>query len=157
MENNNQKNEQLLLDMVKELEKKNKTVWSSMWAILIVSMTALIAGIFVAGFFIPEGVWQLITVLGLCVLFLFDSFSVSPFTQTIPLFPSKIYIPLVWLNNISYWLCDFSHSTNSLRVQRRTALLSLTWPKKNWGFPLICSPLLSEDRRLIPVRKELSS
>ena len=70
MENNNQKNEQLLLDMAKELEKKNKTIWSSMWAILIVSMTALIAGIFAAGFFIPEGVWQLITVLGLCVVFL---------------------------------------------------------------------------------------
>ena len=70
MENNNQKNEQLLLDMAKELEKKNKTVWSSMWAILIISMTALIAGIFVARFFIPEGVWQLITVLGLCVVFL---------------------------------------------------------------------------------------
>ena len=70
MENNNQKNEQLLLDMTKELEKKNKKIWSSMWAILIVSMTALIAGIFVARFFIPEETWQLITVLGLCVVFL---------------------------------------------------------------------------------------
>ena len=70
MENENQKNEQLLLDMAKELEKKNKKIWSSMWAILIVSMTALIAGIFVAKFFIAEDVWQLITVLGLCVIFL---------------------------------------------------------------------------------------
>ncbi len=59
MENNNQKNEQLLLDMAKELETKNKTIWSSMWAIMIVSMTALIAGIFIAAFLIPEGVWQL--------------------------------------------------------------------------------------------------
>ena len=33
---NNQKNEQLLLDMAKELERKNKTIWSSMWAIMIV-------------------------------------------------------------------------------------------------------------------------
>lgn len=70
MENNNLKNEQLLLDMAKEMEQKNKTIWSSMWAIMIVSMTALIAGIFVAAFFIPEGVWQLVTVLGLCVAFL---------------------------------------------------------------------------------------
>ena len=70
MENSNQKNEQLLLDMAKELEKKNKTIWSSMWAIMIVSMTALITGIFIAAFLIPEGVWQLITVLGLCVVFL---------------------------------------------------------------------------------------
>ena len=69
-ENNDQKNEQLLLDMAKEIETKNKTIWTSMWAIMIVSMTALIAGIFVARFLIPEGVWQLITVLGLCVVFL---------------------------------------------------------------------------------------
>ena len=70
MENNDQKNEQLLLDMAKEIETKNKTIWTSMWAIMIVSMTALIAGIFVARFLIREGVWQLITVLGLCVVFL---------------------------------------------------------------------------------------
>ena len=70
MENNNQKNEQLLLDMAKKLEKKNKTIWSSMWAIMIVSMTALIAGIFIAAFLIPEGVWQLVTILGVCVVFL---------------------------------------------------------------------------------------
>ena len=30
MENSNQKNEQLLLDMAKELEMKNKMVWTSM-------------------------------------------------------------------------------------------------------------------------------
>ena len=34
MENSNQKNEQLLLDMAKELEMKNKMVWTSMWMIL---------------------------------------------------------------------------------------------------------------------------
>ena len=74
MENNNQKNEQLLLDMAKELERKNKTIWSSMWAIMIVSMTALIAGIFIAVFLIPEGVWQLVTILGICVVFLIPCF-----------------------------------------------------------------------------------
>ncbi len=70
MENNNRKNEQLLLEMAKELEEKNKTIWSSMWAIMIVSITVLIAGIFVAAFLIPEGVWQLVTILGCCVVFL---------------------------------------------------------------------------------------
>ena len=70
MENNNQKNEQLLLEMAKELEKKNKTIWASMWAIMIVSITVLIAGIFVAAFLIPEGVWQLVTILGVCAVFL---------------------------------------------------------------------------------------
>ena len=74
MENNNQRNEQLLLDMAKELEKKNKTIWSSMWAIMIVSMTALLAGIFIAAFWIPEGVWQLVTILGVCVVFLIPCF-----------------------------------------------------------------------------------
>ena len=74
MENSNEKNEQLLLDMAKELETKNKTIWSSMWAIMIVSMTALIAGIFIAAFLIPEGIWQLITILGICIVFLIPCF-----------------------------------------------------------------------------------
>ena len=74
MENNNQKNEQLLLDMAKELEKKNKTIWSSMWAIMIVSMTALIAGIFITAFLIPKGVWQLVAILGISVLFFIPCF-----------------------------------------------------------------------------------
>ena len=74
MENSNQKNEQLLLDMAKELEKKNKTIWASMWAIMTVSMTALIAGIFIAVFLIPEGIWRLITILGICVVFFIACF-----------------------------------------------------------------------------------
>lgn len=74
MEYNDQKNEQLLLDMAKELEKKNKTIWSSMWAIMIVSMTALIAGIFLAAFLIPGGVWQLVAMVVICVMFLVPCF-----------------------------------------------------------------------------------
>ena len=74
MENSNQKNEQLLLDMAKELERKNKTIWTSMWAIMIVSMTALFAGVLIAAFLIPEGVWQIVTVLGICIVFLIPCF-----------------------------------------------------------------------------------
>ena len=74
MENNNQKNEQLLLEMAKELEKKNKTIWSSMWVIMTVSITALIAGLFITTFLIPEGMWQLVTILGICVVFLIPCF-----------------------------------------------------------------------------------
>ena len=70
MENNNEKQEQILLDIAKELEKKNKIIWRSMWTILIICMVALIAGAFVTSFFIPEGVWQFVTLFGLCVLFL---------------------------------------------------------------------------------------
>ena len=74
MEYNNQKNEQLLLEMAKELEKKNKIIWSSMWVIMTVSITALIAGLFITTFLIPEGVWQLIAILGICVVFLIPCF-----------------------------------------------------------------------------------
>ena len=74
MKNDNDKNEQLLLDMAKELEQKNKTIWSSMWIIMISSMTALFAGIFIAAFLIPEGPLQLVTILGICVFFLIPCF-----------------------------------------------------------------------------------
>ena len=74
MENNNQKNEQLLLEMANELEKKNKTIWSSMWVIMTVSITALIAGLFITTFLIPDGVWQLVAILGICVVFLIPCF-----------------------------------------------------------------------------------
>ena len=68
------KNEQLLLDLAKELEQKNKIVWTSMWAIMIVSMTALLGGIFISAFLIPEGVWQLVAILSICVSFLIPCF-----------------------------------------------------------------------------------
>ena len=74
MENNNQKNEQLFLDMAKELEKKNKTVWTSMWIIMGVSVIGLLGGLAVAAFLIPEGIEQLLTILGICVLFLIPCF-----------------------------------------------------------------------------------
>ena len=74
VDNYNEKNEQLLLDMTKELERKNKTIWTSMWAIMTVSIIALLASLFIAGFLIPEGVWQLVTILGACVVFLIPCF-----------------------------------------------------------------------------------
>ena len=76
MENNNQKNEQLMLEMAKELEKKNKTIWVSMWALMIVSITGLIGGVSAAAFFIPEGVCQLVAVVAITVIFLIPCFYV---------------------------------------------------------------------------------
>ena len=73
-ENNTEKNEQLLLNMAKELERKNRTIWKSMWVILTISMIALLTGVFLTAFFIPEGIWQIISVLGLCVVFLIPCF-----------------------------------------------------------------------------------
>ena len=74
MENSTQNNEQLLLEMAKELERKNKTIWTSMWAIMTVSMIALLAGILIAAFLIPEGTWQVVIILGICVVFLIPCF-----------------------------------------------------------------------------------
>lgn len=70
MENNDQKNEQLLLDMAKELEKKNKMIWSSMWAIMITSIAVLAIGILVTVFLIPKGPWQLVSLILLTVIFM---------------------------------------------------------------------------------------
>ena len=74
LENTNQKNEKLLLDMSKELEKKNKIIWTSMWVIMIVSMIALFAGVLISALLIPEGVWQLVSIFGICVVFLIPCF-----------------------------------------------------------------------------------
>ena len=74
MENKNEKQEQLLLDMAKEVEQKNKIIWTSMWVIMGVSFTALLSGIFISAFLIPEGVLQLIIILGICILFLIPCF-----------------------------------------------------------------------------------
>ena len=74
MENNNQKNEQLLLDMAKELEQKNKPIWNAMWTILTVGLIGLIGGLALIAFFMPEGPWMLVAILALCVVFLIPCF-----------------------------------------------------------------------------------
>ena len=74
MENNDQKNEQLLLDMAKELEKKNKTIWNAMWTIMAVSIIGLIGGLAIIRFFMPEGPWMLVAILSLCVIFMIPCF-----------------------------------------------------------------------------------
>ena len=74
MDNTNKEQEQTLLDMAKEVEQKNKIIWTSMWVIMGVSMIALFVGIFIAAFLIPEGIVQLITILGMCIVFLIPCF-----------------------------------------------------------------------------------
>ena len=74
MENNEQKNEMILLDMAKEIEQKNKTIWNTMWAIMIVSITAMLAGLFFVYIFVPAGVWQLVAIIGIVVVFLIPCF-----------------------------------------------------------------------------------
>ena len=74
MENKNEKQEKLLLDMAKETEEKNKIIWTSMWVIMIVSIISLLVGIAIVAFLVPEGIVQLILMLGLCVIFLLPCF-----------------------------------------------------------------------------------
>ena len=74
MENNDQKNEKLLLDMAKEIEKKNKTIWNAMWTIMAVSIVGLLGGLAIIGFFMPEGPWMLVAILSLCVVFMIPCF-----------------------------------------------------------------------------------
>ena len=74
MENDNKDNERLLLDMAKEIEVKNKTIWTNMWVMMIVSVTALVAGISAVALFVPEGVWQLVAIIAIVVVFLIPCF-----------------------------------------------------------------------------------
>ena len=74
LKENKQQNDTLLLHMARELEIKNKTIWKSMWVIIIVSMIALFTGILLTAFLIPEGVWQLVSVLSLGIVFLIPCF-----------------------------------------------------------------------------------
>ena len=74
MENNDQKNEQLLFEMAKELEKKNKTIWNAMWTIMAVSIIGLIGGLAIIAFFMPEGPSMVVAILALCVVFMIPCF-----------------------------------------------------------------------------------
>ena len=74
VENNQQKNEQLLLELTQKLENKNKTIWKAMWVMMTVSIVALIASVLAAAFLIPEGVWQIVTIVAAVVLFLIPCF-----------------------------------------------------------------------------------
>ena len=74
MENTNQKNEQLLLDMAKEVERKNKTIWTAMWVIMSISIVCLLAGLCAVALLMPGGPLQLVSILVLCVVFLVPCF-----------------------------------------------------------------------------------
>ena len=74
MENNEKKNEELLLQMAKEIEQKDKTIWTTMWAIMIVSIIALLGGVLAIGLLMPEGPWQLVAIIAIVVVFLIPCF-----------------------------------------------------------------------------------
>jgi DNA-directed RNA polymerase subunit RPC12/RpoP len=45
-----------------------------MWVIMIVSIVGLLVGLGLIAYFIPEGVWLLVAILGICVVFLIPCF-----------------------------------------------------------------------------------
>lgn len=74
MENNDKKNEQLLLVMAKEVEAKNKAIWTTMWVLMITSIIALIGGVLAVAFLVPEGPMQLVAIIVICLVFLCPCF-----------------------------------------------------------------------------------
>lgn len=70
----NQQNQQILLEMAKELERKNKSIWLSMWLILAVSIISFIIACLIAKFFITDETWALIAIIGALILFLSPCF-----------------------------------------------------------------------------------
>lgn len=74
MEKNNEKNEELLVNLSKEIEQKNKTIWKTMWIILGVSFAAFLGAMAVAAFLIPEGTWQYVVIIISALLFLIPGF-----------------------------------------------------------------------------------
>ena len=74
MEKNNEKLNEIILQMEKEIEKKDRTIWTSMWVIMATSIIALIGGVFATIFIVPEGVWQIVAILVICTLFLVPCF-----------------------------------------------------------------------------------
>ncbi len=74
MQKEEQNTEQLLLAMANEIAKKNKTIWTAMWVIMVVSIIALLGGLILVAFFVPEGAWQLVAIIALCVVFLIPCF-----------------------------------------------------------------------------------
>lgn len=74
METKNEKNEQLLLDMAREMELKDKKIWGSMWMLMSISTLAMLAGLFAVALLIPEGIVQTVVLLSICVVFLIPCF-----------------------------------------------------------------------------------
>ena len=74
VDGNAQHDDELLLNMAKELEYKNKIIWNSMWVIMVVSIMALLGGVLISAILIPEGIWQFVVIIGICIFFLIPCF-----------------------------------------------------------------------------------
>ena len=100
-----------------------------MWAIMIVSMIALLAGIFVAAFLVPEGVWQLVTIVSVCVAFLIPCFYALKLEVSVGSYKCK---------NCGYEIVPtYSEALNAMhmgstRFLKCPVCKQRTWCKKVW-------------------------
>ena len=74
VEDNKERNEELLLSMAKDLELKDRTIWKSMWVIMIFSITALLLTCLAAAYLVASETWKLILVIFACCFFLIPCF-----------------------------------------------------------------------------------
>lgn len=132
MENNNQVNEQLLIQMSKEIERKNKTVWTSMWVIMGVSITGLLAGLAIAAFIIPEGIWQIVAIIGLCVVFLIPCFYALKLEVSVGAYKCK---------NCGYEIVPtYTQALNAMHMGTTRYLKCPECKKRSW-----CKKVLNKD------------
>lgn len=59
-----------LIELEKELARKDKIILTCMWVIIALSLVFFLGGILAINFLMPGGVGQLLLIIALCVLFL---------------------------------------------------------------------------------------
>ena len=70
----NPENEELLLNMAQELEQKTKTIWKTMWIIMIISFVTFFLGITISALLVSPGIWQLVCIIAFTIMFLIPCF-----------------------------------------------------------------------------------
>ena len=74
MKNPNENIDITIQRMEKEIIKKNKTIWTSMWVIMLTSIVGLIGCLVCVALLMPEGIWQIALAVLITLLFLLPCF-----------------------------------------------------------------------------------
>lgn len=74
MENYDKKTEELLIEMAKNEERKNKGLMVAMWTIEAVSIVSMLVALLAVGFLMEEGLLQTTVAIGITVLFLIPGY-----------------------------------------------------------------------------------
>ena len=76
-EERDEKNQKVLVKMLEEIEQKNKIIWTNMWVIMTICLIAFLGGTIAVAQFMEEGVWQLVAILTLVILFIIPSTTIK--------------------------------------------------------------------------------